>query len=137
MHRPPQHPADNDQPTDEPDDFAPLLAQAERSGKKIKSAADLHPNQLAQLDAAFRRHHWLVSDTGVGKLLDRHCRSSNRGRRKEGLDGCLYYALQLTAVFAFGEPFSRTTFVAFALIWAALAIYTATLLRRPGARSAG
>ncbi|MBE2275096.1 MAG: EamA family transporter RarD [Rhodobacteraceae bacterium] len=43
----------------------------------------------------------------------------------------------LTAVFAFGEPFSRTTFVAFALIWAALAIYTATLLRRPGARSAG
>lgn len=103
MHRPPQHPADNDQPTDEPDDFAPLLAQAERSGKKIKSAADLHPNQLAQLDAAFRRHHWLVSDTGVGKLLDRHCRSSNRGRRKEGLDGCLYYALQLTAVFAFGQ----------------------------------
>ncbi len=42
----------------------------------------------------------------------------------------------LTAVFAFDEPFSRTTFVAFALIWVALVIYTATLLRRPGARDA-
>lgn len=36
----------------------------------------------------------------------------------------------LTAVFVFGEPFSRATFVAFALIWAALAVYTFALLRR-------
>lgn len=35
----------------------------------------------------------------------------------------------LIAVFAFHEPFSRTRAVAFALIWAALAVYTASLLR--------
>lgn len=35
----------------------------------------------------------------------------------------------LIAVFIFEEPFSRTRAVAFALIWASLAIYTAALLR--------
>lgn len=102
MHRPLHQSADDDQPTEKSDELAPLFGRSD-AGKKIKRASDLHPNQLAQLDAAFRRHHWLVSSTGVGKLLDRHCRSSNRGRRKQGLDGGLYYALQLTAVFAFGQ----------------------------------
>ena len=63
----------------------------------------LHPNLLAQLDAAFRRHHWLVTSSGVGAILDQHCRRSTRGRKKQGLDGALYYALQLTAVFATGQ----------------------------------
>ncbi|PTE13161.1 EamA family transporter, partial [Pseudogemmobacter blasticus] len=36
----------------------------------------------------------------------------------------------LTAVFVFGEPFSQTKMVAFGFIWAALAIYSATVLRR-------
>ncbi|GAB2755020.1 transposase [Nocardioides pakistanensis] len=102
MHRPPHQPTNDDQTPEASDELAPLLGKPE-DNRKIRVASDLHPNQLAQLDAAFRRHHWLVSDTGVGELLDRHCRSSNRGRRKQGLDGCLYYALQLTAVFAFGQ----------------------------------
>lgn len=63
----------------------------------------LHPNLLAQLDAAFRRHHWLVTSSGAGAILDQHCRRSTRGRKKQGLDGALYYALQLTAVFATGQ----------------------------------
>ncbi|MCB1390554.1 MAG: EamA family transporter RarD [Rhodobacteraceae bacterium] len=36
----------------------------------------------------------------------------------------------LTAVFVFGEPFGRTKLVAFAMIWAALALYSADLWRR-------
>ena len=36
----------------------------------------------------------------------------------------------LTAVFVFGEPFSQTKMVAFGFIWAPLAIYSATVLRR-------
>jgi len=35
----------------------------------------------------------------------------------------------LIAVFAFGEPFDRIKLAAFALIWAALAVYSASLLR--------
>lgn len=69
----------------------------------IAAAVLLHPNVLAQLDAAFRRHHWLVTETGVGALLDQNCRRSNRGRKKQGLDGALYYALQLTAIAAVGQ----------------------------------
>lgn len=69
----------------------------------IAAQAKLHANMLAQLNAAFERHHWLATASGVGALLDRHCRSSNRGRKKDGLDGALYYALQLTAVFATGQ----------------------------------
>lgn len=69
----------------------------------IATAVRLHPNALAQLDAAFRRHHRLVTETGVGALLDQHCRRSNRGRKKQGLNGSLYYALQLTAVAATGQ----------------------------------
>ncbi|WP_121254826.1 transposase [Nocardioides ferulae] len=84
-------------------DFASLLATRDTKEPKISAIVRLHPNLLAQLDAAFRRHHWLVKSTGVGELLDRHCRSSNRGRKKAGLDGALYYALQLTAVFTTGQ----------------------------------
>lgn len=40
----------------------------------------------------------------------------------------------LTAVFAFGEPFSSGRLVAFAFIWAALVVYTASLFAR-GRRS--
>jgi chloramphenicol-sensitive protein RarD len=36
----------------------------------------------------------------------------------------------LTAVFVFGEPFDRVKLYAFALIWTALAIYTASMLRQ-------
>ncbi|MGP9818760.1 EamA family transporter RarD [Salinarimonas sp. NSM] len=36
----------------------------------------------------------------------------------------------LTAVFLFGEPFGRAQLLAFALIWAALALYTASLVRQ-------
>ena len=36
----------------------------------------------------------------------------------------------LTAVFIFGEPFGGTKMIAFALIWAALAVYTASMLRQ-------
>jgi chloramphenicol-sensitive protein RarD len=36
----------------------------------------------------------------------------------------------LIAVFVFNEPFSTTKLAAFALIWAALAVYTVTLFRR-------
>lgn len=36
----------------------------------------------------------------------------------------------LTAVFVFHEPFSQTTLVAFGFIWLALAIYSASMLRR-------
>ena len=36
----------------------------------------------------------------------------------------------LTAVFWFGEPFDKPRLVAFVLIWAALAIYTTSLVRR-------
>ncbi|MCX8280516.1 EamA family transporter RarD [Phyllobacterium sp. 0TCS1.6C] len=35
----------------------------------------------------------------------------------------------LTAIFIFGEPFSQMQFIAFALIWTALAIYTWSMLR--------
>ncbi|MGH6861940.1 MAG: EamA family transporter RarD, partial [Phyllobacterium sp.] len=34
----------------------------------------------------------------------------------------------LTAIFVFGEPFSSIQFIAFALIWSALAIYTWSML---------
>ncbi len=48
--------------------------------------------------------------------------------------GILQYAvptlLFLTAVFLFGEPFSVWQLVAFAFIWAALVLYTITLLRQ-------
>lgn len=84
-------------------DFAPLIKADDTEEANISAKIRLHPNLLAQLDAAFRRHHWLVKSTGVGELLDRHCRSSNRGRKKQGLDGALYYALQLTAVFTTGQ----------------------------------
>lgn len=84
-------------------DLAPLIAAHDNEEPKISATVRLHPNLLAQLDAAFRRHHWLVKSTGVGELLDRHCRSSNRGRKKAGLDGALYYALQLTAIFTTGQ----------------------------------
>jgi hypothetical protein len=88
-------------------DLAPLIATHDTEEAKISATISakirLHPNLLAQLDAAFLRHHWLVESTGVGELLDRHCRSSNRGRKKQGLDGALYYALQLTAVFTTGQ----------------------------------
>ncbi len=36
----------------------------------------------------------------------------------------------LIAVFVFGEPFDRVKLFAFGLIWAALAIYTASMLRQ-------
>ena len=36
----------------------------------------------------------------------------------------------LTAVFAFGEPFGRAQMVAFPMIWAALAIYTISMIRQ-------
>ena len=36
----------------------------------------------------------------------------------------------LTAVFAFGEPFGRAQMVAFPMIWAALAIYTGSMVRQ-------
>jgi chloramphenicol-sensitive protein RarD len=39
----------------------------------------------------------------------------------------------LTAVFLFDEPFSRTKLVAFGFIWAALAVYSASVLRKPKA----
>lgn len=67
---------------------------------RVDEVPNLHPNQLAQLDAAFRRHHYLAVSSGIGDILDRNCRCSARGRKKEGLDGNLYYALLLTAVFA-------------------------------------
>lgn len=38
----------------------------------------------------------------------------------------------LTAVLVFHEPFEGVRLIAFPLIWAALVLYTATLLRRPG-----
>ena len=41
----------------------------------------------------------------------------------------------LTAVFVFGEPFSGGKMVAFAMIWAALVIYTTSMVRQ--ARRAG
>lgn len=44
--------------------------------------------------------------------------------------------LFLTAVFVFGEPFNRVQLVAFAFIWAGLAVYTWPLLRRRAARRA-
>lgn len=73
--------------------LAPLIATHDTEEAKISATISakirLHPNLLAQLDAAFLRHHWLVESTGVGELLDRHCRSSNRGRKKQGLDGAL------------------------------------------------
>ncbi len=34
----------------------------------------------------------------------------------------------LSAIFIFGEPFSHIQFIAFALIWSALAIYTWSML---------
>jgi chloramphenicol-sensitive protein RarD len=36
----------------------------------------------------------------------------------------------LTAVFVFDEPFSTTKLVAFGFIWAALVLYSLTVLRR-------
>ena len=36
----------------------------------------------------------------------------------------------LTAVFWFGEPFDNARLVAFLMIWTALAIYTASLVRQ-------
>ncbi len=41
----------------------------------------------------------------------------------------------LTAVFLFDEPFSRVKLVAFGFIWAALVIYSSTVLRRSRARA--
>lgn len=41
----------------------------------------------------------------------------------------------LTAVFIFGEPFGRARMIAFPMIWAALVIYTVSMLRQ--ARAAG
>ena len=38
----------------------------------------------------------------------------------------------LTAVFVFDEPFSRAKLIAFALIWAALVIYSLPILRSAG-----
>lgn len=40
----------------------------------------------------------------------------------------------LCAVFLFGEPFDGARLIAFPMIWAALVIYTATLLRQAGQR---
>ncbi len=97
-------PGPHSTPTKEIDpDLAPLVPAPATQEDSISATLRLHPNLLAQLDTAFQRHHWLVKSTGVGDLLDRHCRNSNRGRKKEGLDGALYYALQLTAVFTTGQ----------------------------------
>ena len=43
--------------------------------------------------------------------------------------------LVLTAVFLFGEPFGRTQLISFAFIWAALALYTATLFAGRGRKT--
>ncbi|SDF45119.1 EamA family transporter RarD [Limimaricola pyoseonensis] len=43
----------------------------------------------------------------------------------------------LTAVLVFDEPFDPARRVAFPMIWAALALYTGSMLRRPRARAAG
>lgn len=43
----------------------------------------------------------------------------------------------LTAVFIFDEPFGRARAIAFPMIWAALVLYTAAMLRRPVPRMAG
>jgi chloramphenicol-sensitive protein RarD len=43
----------------------------------------------------------------------------------------------LTAVFWFKEPFGTARMIAFPMIWAALAIYTVSLIRQARARSAG
>jgi chloramphenicol-sensitive protein RarD len=40
----------------------------------------------------------------------------------------------LTAVFLFGEPFGRARAIAFPMIWAALVIYTWSLIRQARAR---
>lgn len=107
MPSPTPTPDDSNDAQDFDPDFAPLIEARDTEEAKISATIStkvrLHPNLLAQLDAAFNRHHWLVTSTGVGELLDRHCRSSNRGRKKQGLDGALYYALQLTAVFTTGQ----------------------------------
>ena len=43
----------------------------------------------------------------------------------------------LLAVFAFGEPFTRTHALAFGCVWLALAVYSRGAFRAPGARPAG
>lgn len=63
-------------------------------------APELHGNDPVQIDSAFRRHYWLAETTGIGDVLDQHCRRSTRGRKKEGLSGSVFYALMLTAIFA-------------------------------------
>jgi chloramphenicol-sensitive protein RarD len=40
----------------------------------------------------------------------------------------------LTAVFVFGEPFGTARMIAFPMIWAALVIYTASMLRQARGR---
>ena len=40
----------------------------------------------------------------------------------------------LTAVLIFGEPFGTAQMIAFPMIWAALLIYTLSMLRGAGAR---
>lgn len=46
-------------------------------------------------------------------------------------------AIFLTAVFIFGEPFGRAQAIAFPMIWLALVIYVAALIREGRARRAG
>jgi chloramphenicol-sensitive protein RarD len=43
----------------------------------------------------------------------------------------------LTAVFIFGEPFPKVKLVAFSLIWAALVLFSLSMLRQRRAATAG
>ncbi|MCM3516247.1 hypothetical protein [Nocardioides sp. P86] len=95
-------PADSDASASTTADLLVLLNDDWGSPEEVNIAelVQLHPNALAQLDAAFKRHHWLVTTSGAGALLNRHSRLTSRGRRRENVDGATFYALMLTAIFA-------------------------------------
>lgn len=78
--------------------------------------------------------NWLLAGTGVVTAVPLMLYANGAKLLRLSTIGILQYIaptmIFLTAVFVFDEPFGRAQMIAFPMIWAALVIYTGSLLRR-------
>ncbi|WP_043539643.1 EamA family transporter RarD [Salinarimonas rosea] len=83
---------------------------------------------------------WLLTGTGIVTAVPLILYAYGAKGLRLSTIGILQYIaptmIFLTAVFLFGEPFGGAQLIAFALIWTALVVYTASLVRRARAARA-
>ena len=78
--------------------------------------------------------NWLLAGTGIVTAVPLMLYANGAKMLRLSTIGILQYIaptmIFLTAVFVFGEPFGKAQMIAFPMIWAALLVYTWSLLRR-------